>query len=151
MSEVLAGLATLYGNEVAEGRLTVTEPRGETALRADAAQLRQALVNLVKNGLEAVDDNGRVSVSAVSADHSVEITVADTGPGLTEDQRAHLFVPGFTTKSDGSGLGLTIVERIVNEHDGTMSVDSETGRGTTFRIRLPVAGPAPDRARATEE
>jgi signal transduction histidine kinase len=68
----------------------------------------------------------------------VEFSVSDTGPGLSEQQRAQLFQPGFTTKSHGSGLGLTIVERIVNEHRGTITVDSSPGTGTTFRIRLPL-------------
>jgi len=65
--------------------------------------------------------------------------VADSGTGLSEEQRANLFVPGFTTKTQGSGLGLTIVERIVSDHAGTIAVDLGSGRGTTFRIRLPLA------------
>src|SRR5204862_251404 len=65
------------------------------------------------------------------------IAISDTGPGLSAAQRAQLFVPGFTTKRLGSGLGLTIVERIVNDHHGTISVDPAAERGTTFRIRLP--------------
>jgi signal transduction histidine kinase len=134
---ILDDLRALYGREIEEGRLVVESPPGAVTVRADAGQIRQALVNLVKNGLEALDGSGRVSVEARPAGRNLQITVADTGPGLTEDQRAGLFTPGFTTKTHGSGLGLTIVDRIVSEHGGTIAVDSAEGRGTTFTIRLP--------------
>jgi signal transduction histidine kinase len=73
----------------------------------------------------------------------VFFAVTDDGAGLSEQQRAQLFVPGFTTKTHGTGLGLTIVERIVSDHQGTIEVDSAPGRGTTFLIQLP-AKPAPE-------
>jgi len=71
---------------------------------------------------------------------ALEIAVADTGPGLSEEQRRNLFAPGFTTKAHGTGLGLTIVERIVSDHGGRIEVDAGPGRGTTFRILLPLPG-----------
>jgi signal transduction histidine kinase len=135
---LLAGLETLYGRDVAEGRLAFTRPVPEITLSADADQLKQALVNLIKNGLEAADGSGRVTVSASIADATGEIVVHDSGPGLGEETRRHLFEPGFTTKSAGSGLGLTIVERIVNDHGGTIAVDDPSPAGTSFRIRLPL-------------
>jgi two-component system nitrogen regulation sensor histidine kinase NtrY len=138
LSRLLADLETLYGGDIARGRLLVTRPEREISLVADPGQLRQALVNLVQNGLEAVGPDGRVSVSAEVRDGAIRITVADTGPGLTEEQRARLFTPGFTTKRAGSGLGLTIVERIVNDHGGSVTAESQPGRGTAFRIRLPL-------------
>jgi signal transduction histidine kinase len=95
-------------------------------------------VNLIKNGLEAAAENGRVIVSAALRDAALEITVSDTGPGLTTEQKANLFVPGFTTKTHGSGLGLTIVERIVSDHHGTIAADPGPESGTTFRLRLPL-------------
>jgi signal transduction histidine kinase len=63
--------------------------------------------------------------------------VSDTGPGMSADQRAHLFTPGFTTKAHGSGLGLTIVQRIVSDHDGAIHVEAGAPRGTTVVIELP--------------
>jgi signal transduction histidine kinase len=138
VSDVLAGLETLYSGEIGAGRLAVVPPAGEIVLSADAGQLRQALVNLIKNGLEAVPDGGRVTVAAGAANGTVEIAVSDNGPGLSDEQKVGLFVPGFTTKSKGSGLGLTIVERIVNDHRGTIAVESGPGRGTTVRLRLPI-------------
>jgi nitrogen fixation/metabolism regulation signal transduction histidine kinase len=137
-SSVSRDLETLYGREVAEGRLSFAPSQGDLPFTADAGQLRQALVNLIKNGLEAVDGAGRVSVAAALAGGMLEISVADDGPGLDDEKKSRLFAPGFTTKPHGSGLGLTIVERIVNEHGGTIAVESRPGAGTTFRVRLPL-------------
>ncbi len=138
VSDLMSDLETLYARDVAEGRLLFTRPSQDTPAPLDAGQIRQALINLIKNGLEALNGNGRVAVSAEMGRDTLEITVADTGPGLTAEQRAQLFQPGFTTKTHGSGLGLTIVERIVSEHQGTVTVDSRSDSGTTFRIRLPL-------------
>ena len=142
VAQVLAGLEALYAGDVAAGRLRVDRDTAAGDVEADPAQLRQVLVNLVKNGLEAAGDAGRVTVSARAAGATLELAVADSGPGLAAEQRANLFVPGFTTKTQGSGLGLTIAERIVSDHHGSIAVDAGTGRGTTFRIRLPLSQPA---------
>ncbi|MGE5178238.1 MAG: ATP-binding protein [Bacteroidota bacterium] len=145
-SGLAADLETLYGREIAAGRLSVSPEARSLVFAADAGQIRQALVNLIGNGMDAAGERGCVTVGAAAEDSSVVLTVSDTGPGLSPEQRTRLFSPGFTTKPHGSGLGLTIVERIVSEHHGTIEVASETGRGTTFRIRLPnpkpAAGPA---------
>jgi signal transduction histidine kinase len=138
VSNLMEDLATLYGREIAAGRLIVTRPEQEITFTADSGQIRQALINLVKNGLEALNGDGRVTVSAGVSGEALAISVSDSGPGLSEEQKSNLFVPGFTTKAQGSGLGLTIVERIVNDHEGSIAVDAGPGRGTTFRIRLPL-------------
>ena len=138
LSALLADLEALYNRDVAEGRLRFTPPEREITITADAGQIRQALINLIKNGLEAVDGAGEVVVVAAAQGDRAEVSVSDSGPGLSAQQRAQIFLPGFTTKSHGSGLGLTIVERIVNEHRGAITVDSGTDSGTTFRIRLPL-------------
>lgn len=135
--DLLADVATLYTRDVVEGRLVVHPPRSYPSFPADRAQLRQALVNLIKNGLEATGGHGRVVVAAAVEDGAVVFSVRDDGPGLTEAQRANLFVPDFTTKPQGSGLGLAIVHRIVTDHHGAIDVTSGI-TGTTFRIRLPI-------------
>src|SRR5262249_23502785 len=137
LSELWTDLETLYGRQVAEGRLAISPLETDIVIRADRNQLRQALVNLIKNGLEAVEAKGRVEGTARADGDGIEIAVTDTGPGLTADQRASLFIPHVTTKAHGSGLGLTIVDRIVNDHGGSIAVDSIEGHGTTFRVRLP--------------
>jgi two-component system nitrogen regulation sensor histidine kinase NtrY len=145
LRELLGGLEGLHARDVAEGRLEISRPIPEIRWSADAAQLRQALVNLVKNGLEAASENGKVTVSAMAHDsvaegepRALEISVADDGPGLTPEQMAGLFVPEFTTKASGSGLGLTITEKIVSDHGGTIVVEPRAPRGTVFHVRLPL-------------
>jgi nitrogen fixation/metabolism regulation signal transduction histidine kinase len=139
LADLFDDLRGLYGRDVAEGRLRFSIPQREATISADSGQIKQALINLIQNGLDAVDGSGQVSISAAASGDRMEISVSDTGPGLSAEQRAHLFQPGFTTKSHGSGLGLTIVERIVNEHRGAITVDSRPGTGTTFRIQLPLS------------
>ena len=90
----------------------------------------------IRNALEALGPEGRARVALRVEGKALEIAVSDNGLGLSDEEKAQLFVPGFTTKTQGSGLGLTIVERIVNDHRGTIAVESALGRGTCFRIQL---------------
>lgn len=141
LGDLIGELRLLYEHEVSAGRLSFESPPAALSLDADRDQLRQVLINLVQNGLDATAANaGRVRVSAMRRDDVMCLVVRDDGPGLSEEQRAQLFVPEFTTKSHGNGLGLTIVERIIAEHGGTIEVESAPGRGTAFELRLPSTG-----------
>jgi signal transduction histidine kinase len=107
--------------------------------------LREALLNVISNAAEAcAASSGEVSVRVraiaspgANAAPIVEVVVADTGPGIPRAHLGRLFVPGFTTKETGSGVGLAIAERVVAAHHGRITVDSEEGRGTTITITLP--------------
>jgi two-component system nitrogen regulation sensor histidine kinase NtrY len=136
---IAADIEVLYGKEISAGRLTVSQDGRSLVFPADAGQIRQALVNLIRNGLDAAGNQGHVRVSASTEDSTAVLTVSDDGPGLTPDQKERLFTPGFTTKEHGSGLGLTIVERIVLEHGGTIDVRPSPTRGTDVTIRLPLS------------
>lgn len=136
-ADIVQELGAIYAGDVTEGRLLVDPPRHAAPLRADADQIRQVLINLIQNGLEATGGRGPVTVGAHSNDGWVEFSVSDTGPGLTDEEKANLFVPGFTTKKTGSGLGLTIAQRIAHDHGGTIRVESTPGRGTTMMVRIP--------------
>ena len=104
----------------------------------DYSQLRQALLNLFMNSLQAMPDGGEIEVNAsILSDKEIEIVVKDTGCGIAAENLSKLFDPYFTTKVRGFGLGLSIVERIVQEQGGTIGVASEQGKGTTFTIKLP--------------
>jgi len=104
----------------------------------DYSQLRQALLNLLINALQAMPEGGDIDVTAsVSHANEIEIVVKDSGSGIAPEDLSKLFDPYFTTKIRGFGLGLTVVERIVQEHGGTIQVDSEQGKGASFTIRLP--------------
>ncbi len=136
-ADLLVDLRTMYGHEVAARRLAFEWPSEPLTLVADRDQLRQALINLMQNALDATAaTGGRVRVVAAAQGESLRLIVSDDGPGLTDEQRQQLFAPGFTTKAHGSGLGLTIVERIVSDHGGSIEVESSPGEGTTFVMRL---------------
>jgi signal transduction histidine kinase len=87
-------------------------------------------------------EGGTLAVRTTSAPGGVVVEVADTGPGLTDDQRTRLFTPHYTTKKGGTGLGLAIVQGIVSDHGGRVEVQSEPGRGTTFTLFLPLVRPS---------
>jgi PAS domain S-box-containing protein len=104
----------------------------------DPAQIKQVLVNLVKNAMQAMSKGGVLTVQTGSGADGVWISIADTGCGIPQDQLNRIFEPFFTTKKKGSGLGLMIVQRIVREHGGLIKIESHVGQGTTFRIWLPL-------------
>jgi PAS domain S-box-containing protein len=104
----------------------------------DPAQIKQVLVNLVKNAMQAMSKGGELTVQTGSGADGVWISIADTGCGIPQDQLNRIFEPFFTTKKKGSGLGLMIVQRIVREHGGLIKIESHVGQGTTFRIWLPL-------------
>ena len=106
---------------------------------ADERQIRRVLRNLVKNACEAQPSGGRVRISTAGGgeDGMVAITVADEGPGIPRDVQERMFDTGFTTKTSGSGVGLTVSRRVVEQHGGTIEVDSAPGKGTRITIRLP--------------
>jgi signal transduction histidine kinase len=116
-------------------------------VRGDRMLLREALLNVVSNAAEACAAAGghgevAVRVRAIAAPGGgtaplVELVISDTGPGIPRAHLGRLFVPGFTTKETGSGVGLAIAERVVAAHHGRITVDSEEGRGTTITITLP--------------
>lgn len=107
---------------------------------ADPGQLTQALVNLLVNALQAVERQGRVEVGALLDANGdvVRLEVRDTGPGVPVDKRSAIFEPYFTTKAEGSGLGLWIVQQIVTAHGGVVEVSSGADGGATFTLRLPL-------------
>jgi len=110
-------------------------------LSVDPEQMGQAFFNIIKNAIEAMSDGGRLTLHTrrVDSDNKrVEIEFADTGPGISEDAMARLFTPHFSTKIGGAGLGLAIVQKIVTDHGGEVTVKSEEGKGTIFTIRIPI-------------
>jgi PAS domain S-box-containing protein len=104
----------------------------------DPMQVKQALLNLIKNAMQAMRRGGVLTVQTGASGDEVWVSVADTGGGIPEEQINRIFEPFYTTKKRGSGLGLMIVQRIVREHGGRIELDSRVGKGTTFRIWLPL-------------
>jgi signal transduction histidine kinase len=107
----------------------------------DKGQLEQVMINLVLNAVEATPPGGKITVSTtfLQTSASAEITVADTGEGIAAEDLEKLFDPFFTTKETGTGLGLAISHGIIEQHGGSITVESIPGKGSTFIIRLPVS------------
>jgi two-component system, sporulation sensor kinase E len=116
---------------------TKLEPRLPLA-PLDATQMQQVLVNLIKNAMQATTKGGTLTLRTGEGSEGVWLSVADTGGGIPQEQINRIFEPFFTTKKKGSGLGLMIVQRIVRAHGGRIELESDVGRGTTFRIWLPL-------------
>ena len=113
--------------------------------QADSEQLHQVLLNLVLNGIQAIDKEGKITIEANlrSADGpsqtgSVEIAVTDTGPGIPPEHLERIFRPFYTTKRGGTGLGLSLCRRIIAAHGGTLTAESELKKGSRFIIRIPL-------------
>jgi len=104
----------------------------------DLTQMQQVLVNLVKNAMQAMTKGGTLTLQTGEGSDGVWLSVADTGGGIPQDQINRIFEPFFTTKKKGSGLGLMIVQRIIRAHGGRIELESLVGRGSTFRIWLPL-------------
>ena len=104
----------------------------------DATQIQQVLVNLIKNAIHAMTKGGTLTLQTAEGPQGVWVSVADTGGGIPQEQINRIFDPFFTTKKKGTGLGLMIVQRIVRAHGGRIELESQVGRGTVFRIWLPL-------------
>ena len=109
----------------------------------NADQLRQVILNMVLNAIEAMPDGGTLRVSAMSGEHRVIVAFADTGVGIAPEDRPRLFEPFFSTKRDGTGLGLSVSYGIIDAHGGSIEVETEPGKGSTFAINLPVLNTKP--------
>jgi signal transduction histidine kinase len=107
-------------------------------LNADGEQLWQAALNLIRNSLEAMPAGGELTIGTWHQNGHAQLRVSDKGQGMNEEQLRHVFTPFFTTKSGGTGLGLTLVQQIAIEHGGHVECESQVGKGTTFTIYLPL-------------
>lgn len=145
LSAELRELVTLLGSDAAaRGVRIALEVVDLPSVTGDPEKLRQAFLNLILNGIQATVAGGTVTVRGAVLPRSgddgplVELAFADTGAGIPRESIEKIFTPFFTTKEGGTGLGLAITQRIVEGHGGTVTVESEPGQGTTFRVRLPL-------------
>jgi two-component system, NtrC family, sensor kinase len=111
------------------------------SMAIDRSLLRQAVLNLIKNGLEALSQGGSMTVTTRRVEDTVEIAVTDSGPGINEEVGSRLFEQFFTTKPQGTGLGLSITRQIAEEHGGQIQWSSRPGEGATFTITVPIKRP----------
>jgi signal transduction histidine kinase len=122
--------------------------RGDARLEADPSRLREALLNLVANAIEATAPGGEVEVGVRTAPDAAEVVIRDTGRGMAADVLRRLGTPFFTTRDDGTGLGVVLARSVVSQHGGSMRYESEPGQGTRVTLTLPRRGPGGCDARA---
>jgi len=119
----------------------VTELTGDKAeVLIDENQIRQVFLNLILNALQAICNEGKLTLSLIAKEGTVEISVEDTGCGIPEEDLANIFKPFFSNKKGGTGLGLPIVKRIVDAHHGYIRCESKLNKGTRFIVTLPLCG-----------
>jgi PAS domain S-box-containing protein len=143
--ELAREVAMLVGPE-ASGRNTeivVNAEPGPVTLRADRDLVKQAVLNVVMNGIEAMKNGGQLRIEVKRAGNECVIGVSDQGDGIPPELRDKIFNLYFTTKGKGSGIGLAMTFRVVQLHNGTIDFASESGQGTTFWLRFPAHDPAP--------
>ncbi len=136
LAEFIRPVATRQGLAV-----RVETDDGVPMMEIDRGLFRQAILNLVKNGLEALSRGGELILTSRRVGEAVEVSVSDTGPGIPDDVARKLFEPFFTTKPQGTGLGLSIARQITEEHGGELTWKDRPGGGATFTIRLPIKRP----------
>ncbi|HEV2707189.1 MAG TPA: ATP-binding protein, partial [Pyrinomonadaceae bacterium] len=119
-----------------------TDANARTVVYGDAESLRSLFTNLIFNGMQAMEgaEGGRLTVWLTSEDGRARVRISDTGRGIAPENVSQIFEPYFSTKETGTGLGLAIAKKSVEEHGGTISVESRPGEGTTFTVELPIGG-----------
>ena len=140
LSDVLQQLVDFHSTEWLGDQVEVSLqlPTADVRVHVDPNQVRQAVLNLVRNAVEASSEGGVVAIRALINGSAALIEVEDSGAGMSAETQAHLFEPFYTTKSSGTGLGLAMTQQIVEEHGGSIQVESAANQGTTFRIELPL-------------
>jgi nitrogen fixation/metabolism regulation signal transduction histidine kinase len=138
LNDIVLSAVSIYSREKESGSLKTDLSPKPLPVFADRDQIKRAILNVIKNGLEAVPPGGRVTLRTIYSERKATIIIADNGHGLSESARNNLFIPYFTTKPGGSGLGLVIVKKIITEHDGGIKVTNSTEGGTAVIIDLPL-------------
>lgn len=142
LNELLDDILDQIGHQIRLDGYTIE--RGylneDLRLEADREQMRQVFTNLILNGLQAMEGGGRLTISAGNSQGMHIITVADTGPGISAEQKERLFTPFYTTKQNGTGLGLAVSWGIVRNHGGIIEVSSTPSKGAGFAVKLPAHG-----------
>jgi signal transduction histidine kinase/iron only hydrogenase large subunit-like protein len=113
--------------------------QGPQTIVADETQLKQVFLNIILNAAQAMEGNGKLTISTIFDKKQIKIKIADTGPGIPPEVMGKLFSPFFTTKEKGTGLGLAISYGIIERHQGKIDVETDLGKGSTFVINLPVS------------
>jgi signal transduction histidine kinase len=141
LNEIVNDILELLRPQLTAKKMEVRLSMSETAAHAmlDESSIRGALMNLILNAIEASPERGVLSISSERTDQSLRLEIADTGPGIDEHKAKKIFEPFYTTKAGGLGLGMPYAKKVIEQHGGTISLNSRPGEGTTISVVLPAA------------
>jgi signal transduction histidine kinase len=158
INTVLDGMILLVSTETKKKQISITKNYAHDLppVQIDREQIKQVFLNILLNGIEATSENGKIMVQTrsfvkPSGEPYVQVEFSDTGCGIPADYIEDIFNPFFTTKSTGSGLGLSISNQIIQDHKGYIVVESQLGKGSSFYINLPVNQEYPKRRKSDLE
>jgi PAS domain S-box-containing protein len=138
-SKIMDEVVTLTRSEIDDrGIVLIQDYREPIELYVDPNRVKDALLNIVKNAMQALGEKGTITLRIYRKNKTCVMEITDTGPGIADEDLSFIFDPFYTTKKEGTGLGLTITHRIIEEHDGRIEVESKAGEGSTFRVLMPV-------------
>jgi two-component system NtrC family sensor kinase len=142
LAEGLETVLTIYQNQIKHGTELIRQFQEMPQVRCLPDEINQVWTNLIHNALQAMDYKGTLTISVRREGDEALVSVSDTGCGISPELQKRIFEPFFTTKAtgEGTGLGLDIVRKIVEKHQGRINVESEVGHGSTFTVHLPIAG-----------
>ncbi|MDW7679207.1 MAG: ATP-binding protein, partial [bacterium] len=140
LAAILNELKQQYAAIIKQQRITLTiQSDWEGEVQWDRLQMYQAFMNLVQNAAEAIDRDGKIQIRVKKIDEkTIKIVVADSGPGIAPEIIGKLFNLYFSTKASGTGIGLSIVQRIIDEHNGVITVENQAEAGAAFELLLPI-------------
>ncbi|MGH7596666.1 MAG: sensor histidine kinase [bacterium] len=140
VNEVIEEIVELLRHGLAKKKIEIECPvqKARLEIRFDRVQIRRALLNIIRNAIDAMPKGGKLKIWLEKKDQKALIHIEDTGIGISDHELQKIFDPFFTTKDFGTGLGLAIVQQIIDEHNGQISCQSRVGEGTTFSIALPL-------------
>ena len=128
----------LMSTKIPSGILVVDSTKKEPKIELDVDELRRVLVNLIRNAVDAMPKGGTLRIMSRKSNGNLELSITDTGVGMTKESMEALWSPLYTTKARGIGLGLPIAQRLVEAHGGRISVETKLGKGSTFTMTLPL-------------
>ena len=143
MRNIITELVPLIEYEAGKDKhqLNILIPEEPLYIEAPKDQIKQVLLNISKNALESMTNNGRITIHLQKSSNEVCLSVTDTGQGISPKQMKKIFNPFYTSKETGTGLGLLICKRIIESIDGTIEIKSKLNEGTTVTIKLPIILP----------
>jgi len=141
VNELVSDMIDFYSPQAHSHSITIREglSGGQLICKIDSDMLKQVLLNLFINAQQAMNGGGELIIRTAKQDGAVIIEVADTGCGIETDKLENIFEAYYSSRPQGSGLGLPTAKRIIEDHNGTLSVTSESDKGTSFVIKLPLA------------